>query len=102
MNTFMRSALAAGVVVTATLTLNLVILDANHLDMLAIAELPEIRGELHYDASSDIFDLPNDLVTAYMRCSKAATQRMLARAEASNCASTYLRLKLSFLPDVTL
>ncbi len=42
------------------------------------------------------------LLAAYETCSGAAEVRLLSISEASLCANTYLRLKLSFLPDVNL
>lgn len=40
------------------------------------------------------------LLAIHQECSQAAEERLLSMAKAANCSKNYLRLKLSFLPDV--
>ena len=102
MSTFTSNAAFAGAIVAATIVLNLIVLDANRSDLMAIAEQSDLCQGLHCPTDMDAPNPPAALVAAYLRCSDAASQRMLNRQEAEECATMYLRLKLSFLPDVTL
>lgn len=41
-------------------------------------------------------------LAAYQDCSEQAEKRILSHAEAAQCLDAYLRLKLSFLPDMNM
>lgn len=41
-----------------------------------------------------------EFLAIHQECSQAAEKRLLSMAKAENCSKNYLRLKLSFLPDI--
>ena len=102
MSTFTKCAIAASVVITSAVALNFSILNFNRPGLSSIAGVADSCEGFHCDTFSELPEPSDVLVAAYLRCSDAATHRVLSRFEAEECATSYLRLKLSFLPDVTL
>ena len=102
MSTLTKCAIAASVVITSAFVLNFSVLGSSRPDLRSIAGWSDLCEGLHCGTFSDTAEPSDVLVDAYMRCSDAATHRVLNRFEAEECATSYLRLKLSFLPDVTL
>lgn len=87
-------------IIAVTLAASFLVLRASHSDLMAIAKSPGVCEGSGCTADLLVAEPPETLVRGYMSCSEAATERVLSRVEAMDCATKYLQLKLSFLPDV--
>lgn len=65
--------------------------------LLALVPLPANPEPRHGDAEPDAVDL-----RTYLKCSAAAEGRLLGFDEAALCSTVFMRIKLSFVPDIDL
>ena len=65
----------------------------------AMSFAPLEVGQTEMDEIRHLLPDP-ELLATYQSCSRSAEDRVLSPAEARHCSEIYLRLKLSFLPNV--
>lgn len=69
--------------------------------VVAAVVLTAVQAQADPETLSDLRPAETDL-REYLRCSAEAAQRLLGHDEAKACATAYMKVKLSFLPDVSL